>query len=179
MAMQQPLQITIKDIDHSPAIEEHIRKKAEKLLQFSEDIISCHVVVEMIQKHQQVGKLYNVHVTIGVPGKELATTRNPHENLWIAIRDAFNNMREKLKSYVQHQRRQVKVHPILIHGEVVRKIDDFGFILGDDGLTEYYFNSSNVVSPGFDKLKIGASVHFIPTYGDEGPQARRISAKKH
>lgn len=177
--MQQPLQITIKDIESTPAIEEHIREKVDKLSQFSDNIISCHVVIEQVQKHQQAGRLHNVRITVGVPGKELISTRHPDENLWIAIRDAFDNIRQQLKSYAQQLRHEIKSHPELLHGEVVRKIDDFGFILGSDGITEYYFNSSNVVYPNFEKLKIGTPVHFIPTMGNDGPQARRVTAKKH
>ena len=44
--MQQPLEITFRDIPHSDAIEQHIRDKVTKLQQYSNDIISCHVVVE-------------------------------------------------------------------------------------------------------------------------------------
>lgn len=177
--MQQPLQITIKDIDHTPAIEEQVRTKVEKLTKFAENIISCHVVVEQVQKHQQVGKLHNVTITILVPGKMLVAKHNPSENLWVAIRDACANMREQLQSYSQHLRNQVKAHPDIMHGKVLRIIDDFGFILGEDGFTEYYFNSSNVASPTFDKLKKGDSVHFIPTIGDDGPRARRVTVKRH
>lgn len=177
--MQVPLQITIKDIESSPAIEDHIREKADKLSHYFEQIISCHIVIELVQKNQNVGKLYRVHITLYAPGKELVATKNRSENLWIAIRDAFDDMYHQLKAYSDQMQRQVKSHAELLHGEVIRKIDDFGFILGPDGITEYYFNSTNVVYPNFDKLEVGTPVHFIPFMGDEGPQARRVSAKRH
>jgi len=175
--MQQPLQITIKDIEHTPAIEAHIHSKAEKLSQYFEDIISCHVLIEQTQKHQHQGKLHNVHIKIHVPGKELAVNHNESENLWIAIRDAFDSMRDQLNSYRDQIRHHVKSHPELVHGEVVRLFDDFGFILGTDGLTEYYFNSSNVVSHRFQRLKIGIGVQFIEDSDGEGPQAKRVSLR--
>ncbi|MBI5783090.1 MAG: HPF/RaiA family ribosome-associated protein, partial [Gammaproteobacteria bacterium] len=44
--MQIPLQITLKDMPQSEAVESRIREKAEKLNRFHERIISCRVVVE-------------------------------------------------------------------------------------------------------------------------------------
>lgn len=176
--MQQPLQITIKDIENTPAIEEQIRTKADKLEQYFDEIISCHVLVEQTQKHQTQGKLFSIHIKLCVPGKELVVTRNAEENLWMALREAFNSMREQLTSYRDQMRNHVKSHPELIQGEVVRIIDDFGFIVGPDGITEYYFNAANVVSPKFDKLKVGTRVHFIEAMGNEGPQAHRVSGKE-
>ncbi|MES2370216.1 MAG: HPF/RaiA family ribosome-associated protein [Pseudomonadota bacterium] len=45
--MKTPLQITFRDIEHSDALEAHIREKAEKLETVFEPIMSCRVVVEM------------------------------------------------------------------------------------------------------------------------------------
>ena len=173
--MQQPLQITIKDIDHSPAIEQEIRAKIEKLEHYADDIISCHVVVELTQKHQQQGQLHNLHIRLTVPGKELVATRNAHENLWIAIKEASDDMRDQLRRYTEQRRKQVKNHPDVLQGEIARLFEDFGFILGPDGLTEYYFNDSNVTHSNFSRLSVGTKVHFIEGMGDEGPQARRVS----
>lgn len=178
--MQQPLIITIKDIPASEAIEDHIRKKIEKLTRFYNDIISCHVVVELSQKSQHQGQLHDVHIKMTVPGKELIATRNASENLWISIRDACLDIGQQLKNFAQHLHRQVKNHPIVFHGEIVRLFDDYGFILGPDGLTEYYFNSGTISHPKkFDKLRVGMPVHFIEFIGNEGYQARRVTVTSH
>ena len=178
--MQTPIQITIKDdTPHSDDLEAQIHEKACKLEQFYEDIISCHVVVELTQKHKQRGKLHNVRINLAVPGKELTANKNEHENIYIAIRDAFDDMRRQLEDYAKRMNGEIKSHPELIQGKVVRifKDDDFGFIEGLDG-TEYYFNADSVVNPKFKKLEVGASVHFIKAVGSEGPQAHRVSAEK-
>jgi len=177
--MQTPIQITIKDMPHSDALETQIHEKASKLEQFCEDIISCHVVVELTQKHQQQGKLHNVRINIAVPGKELTANKNQRENIFIAIRDAFDNMRRQLEDHVKRMHGEIKTHPELIQGEIVRIFTDdgFGFIEDANG-TEYYFNSDNVVNPTFDKLEVGGNVHFIEAVGSEGPQAHRVSAEK-
>jgi len=177
--MQVPLQITIRDIDHSDAVEQRIRQKAEKLNLYSDRIISCRVVVEQTTRNKHQGKLHNVRINLTVPGKELFVNRNEQEDLYVAIRDAFDDMARKLEEEMKIAQGEVKTHPELIHGRVARifKDDDFGFIETENG-QEYYFNAANVVHPHFDKLEVGTEVHFIEVMGDEGPRAHRVSAKE-
>ncbi len=88
--MQTPLQITFRDMPPSPAVEERIRQKAKKLESFYDRIMGCRVVVEVPQKHHHQGKLYNVRLDITVPGGEIAVNRQPDEDVYVALRDAFN-----------------------------------------------------------------------------------------
>ncbi|MBI3937590.1 MAG: cold shock domain-containing protein [Betaproteobacteria bacterium] len=44
---------------------------------------------------------------------------------------------------------------------------------------ELYFHRDNAMSPGFDRLEVGMDVQFLQQTGDEGPQAKRVSAGKH
>ncbi len=176
---QVPLQITLRDIAHSDALEERIRQKAEKLTQFADRIVSCQVVAELTQRHKHQGKLYNVRIHINLPGKELVVNHNEEEDLYVAIRDAFDDMVRQLEATMQKRHGEVKAHPELLQGEVVRifKEDDFGFIATPDG-EEFYFNANNVVHPSFERLEVGMSVHFIEAMGDEGPQAHRVKARE-
>src|SRR3990167_1325302 len=174
--MQAPLQLTIRDIEHSNAIEQQLRKKAQKLNQYSDHIISCHTVVERTQSHQHTGKLYNVRINLTVPGKELFVNRNEQEDLYIAIRDAFDDMTRKLEEAMRKMNGEVKAHPDRIHGQVVRIFSDYGFIEDGNG-EEYYFNEFNVVHPRFEKLAVGDQVLFIVAMGGDGPQAHRVSVK--
>ena len=177
--MQVPLQITIRDIEHSEFVEQKIRKKAEKLNFFSDQIISCHVVVEVTQDHKHKGKLYNVRINLTMPGKELAVNHNLQENLYMSIRDAFNDMTRQLEETTRRIHGEVKMHPDLLQGKIVRIFanDEFGFIATASG-DEYYFNSDNVVHNRFHQLKVGAEVNFIEAMGDEGPQAHRVSSRE-
>ncbi|MCG6933328.1 MAG: HPF/RaiA family ribosome-associated protein, partial [Gallionella sp.] len=82
--MQLPLQITIRDIEHSDALEAHIRDKADKLDEFFSHIMSCRVVVEMPHKHHQQGKNFTVRIDIGVPGSEIVVNRDHAEDVYVA-----------------------------------------------------------------------------------------------
>lgn len=177
--MQQPLQITFRDIPHSDAVEARIRDKISKIDTVYNRITSCKVVVEQVQKHQHQGKLHNVSIYVSLPGKELAVSHHPSENLYIAIQGAMDVLREQLDSYRQRLNGETKDHGERLSGEVVRLMEDagYGFIV-DDEKNEYYFNLTHLVDIKFYQLQIGDKVRFLPAVGNEGLQARRISVHK-
>jgi ribosomal subunit interface protein len=178
--MQLPLQITIRDIPHSDAVEAHVRDKAAKLDEFSGHIMSCRVVVEMPHKHSHQGRQYNVRIDIGVPGREIVVNRDHNEDVYVAIRDAFDSAKRQLEEHVRVARHDVKTHVPERMGRVVRLSRDegIGFIAAADG-TEYYFSSADVVTPRFEQLREGDEVRFIEEAAGEGMQARRITMGHH
>ncbi len=108
--MQIPLQITIRDVEHSEALETHIREKAKKLDEFFNHIMSCRVVVEVPHKHHHQGKQYNVRIDIGVAGGEIAVNRDHAEDVYVALRDAFDVAKRQLEDYARKLRGDVKTH---------------------------------------------------------------------
>lgn len=178
--MQIPLQLTIRDVPHSDAVEAHVREKAAKLEEFSGHIMSCRVVVEMPHKHSHQGRQYTVRLDIGVPGREIVVNRDHSEDVYIAVRDAFDAAKRQLEEHVRVTRRDVKTHVPELVGRVVRMSRDegIGFIAGADG-TEYYFSSADVVTPRFEQLREGDEVKFIAEAAGEGMQARRVSVGHH
>ena len=108
--MQIPPQITIRDMEHSDALETHIRDKVNKLDEFFDRIMSCRVVVEMPHKHHHQGKQFNVRLDIGVPGSELVVNRDHAEDVYIALRDAFDAAKRQLEDYARKMRGDVKTH---------------------------------------------------------------------
>jgi ribosomal subunit interface protein len=108
--MQTPLQITIRDVEHSAALETHIRDKAKKLDEFYDRIMSCRVVVEMPHKHSRQGKQFNVRIDIGVPGDVIVVNRDHHEDVYVALRDAFDAAKRMLEDHARKTRGAVKSH---------------------------------------------------------------------
>lgn len=109
--MQIPLQITIRDVDHSEALETRIRDKMAKLEEFSKHIISCRVVVEVPHKHHHQGKQFNVRIDIGVPGSEIVVNRDHAEDVYVALRDTFDAAKRQLEDYARKIRGDIKAHP--------------------------------------------------------------------
>lgn len=109
--MVNSLNIKFHNIPASEAVEADIRKRAEKLNQISDRIIRCDVTVENSGKHKQQGHLYEVRIDLTIPGTEIALNRiQPNEDVYIAVRDAFDAMTRKLKEHLQVQRGEVKAH---------------------------------------------------------------------
>jgi ribosomal subunit interface protein len=108
--MKTPLQITLRGMDHSDALETHIREKAEKLEALNPQIISCRVVVELPHQHKHQGKAYNVHIDIGVPGKEIVVNRENNEDVYVALRDGFDAAKRQLDDFARIQRGEIKHH---------------------------------------------------------------------
>jgi len=178
--MQMPLQITIRDVPHSSALEAQIRERAAKLEAFHPRITSCRVTVEELGKHHHQGRHFRVHVDVRVPGKEVLVNRDHHEDVYVALRDAFDAAKRQLEEVIREMRGDVKVHEVPQHGKVARLFTDegYGFIQTRDG-RELYFSRENVVHPPFEHLAPGQEVQFVEELADEGPQAKRVSVGKH
>ena len=130
---------TFRDMPPSKAIEDNIRDKANKLDSLYDDIMSCRVTVEAPHRHHHKGKSHVVRIDMTVPGGELVVNREPkylvaaraahteelekalaenhepskhaaREDVYVAIRDAFNAAGRKLQDHVRRRRGKVKTH---------------------------------------------------------------------
>ena len=108
--MQLPLQVTIQNIGQSEALETRIRAKAEKLNEFFHHISSCRVVVELQDKHRHQGKQFTVRITLKVPGNEIVVDRAHSEDVYVALREAFDAAKRQLEEYARKLRGDVKTH---------------------------------------------------------------------
>ncbi len=158
--MQIPLQITIQDLPHSESMEMDIRKKVEKLQLYNDHIMSCRIVINLVQKHKHQGKEYLAKIDLKVPGAELVANKHRRENAYVAIRDAFNALQRQLKSRSRKQRGEVKTHEAILSGKVVRLFEDYGFIESTDG-KEYYFHRDNVINNNFENMTAETEVFFL------------------
>jgi ribosomal subunit interface protein len=96
--MQIPLQITLRNIARSEAVEACIRRHADKLDRYHRRIVSCRVVVEIPSRHKQQGKEFVVHLDIKVPGNEIVITHDHHEDLYAALNEAFHAAQRRLEA---------------------------------------------------------------------------------
>ena len=108
--MQVPLQITVRNMQQSDALEAHIRDKVAKLAEFHPRITSCRVTVEESAKHHHKGRLFQVRVDVRVPQHEIVATRDQHEDVYVALRDAFDATKRQLEDVAREQRGDVKAH---------------------------------------------------------------------
>jgi ribosomal subunit interface protein len=174
--MRLPLQVRFKNIPPSEAIEASIYEKASKLDRFNQRIMSCRVVVDSPQRRHRQGKLYDIRIDITVPGKEIAVNREENEDVYVAIRDAFDSAYRKLEEQRRRERGVVKTHVEPPTGRVSKLFPDeqYGFIQSGDG-GEIYFHRNSVLNGDFSKMKMGTEVSYLEEQGKEGPQAIRVT----
>lgn len=178
--MRVPLQITYRDTKPSAALDARIRDKAEALERFHPSIMSCRVTVEERDRHHHQGRQWSVKLDVRVPQRELAVTREHHEDVFVALRDAFDAAARQLEDALRVTRGDVKSHELPQRGRIARMFagEGCGFIETADG-RELYFSRENVVEPRFEHLAVGDVVQFIEAPAAEGRQAKRVSAGKH
>jgi ribosomal subunit interface protein len=178
--MQLPLQITFRNIPSSEAVEAKIREKVDKLEKFYDRLIGCRVALGAPHRHHK-GNLYHIRIDLTVPGGELVIDRTPaehqaHEDIYVAISDAFDAAKRKLQDYARLQRQDVKVHEVPQLPGRVKKLfpmEGYGFLETADGY-EIYFHRNSVLDRAFDELSVGSEVSFVEEEGEKGPQASTV-----
>ncbi|MGV3662382.1 MAG: HPF/RaiA family ribosome-associated protein [Prosthecobacter sp.] len=135
--MKNPLQITFRHMDSSPAVEARIRAEVDELEQHFGRITSCRVVVEEPHRRQR-GNEYHIAIDLHVPGSQIVVNHVPtshaiagggreldeepekealrkdgdeqpeHKDVYVSIRDAFAAARRQLDDYAEKLRGETK-----------------------------------------------------------------------
>lgn len=179
--METEPQITFRGLDSSPALTELAHDHIAKLERSFDRITSCRVTIEKSSAQGQKGHLFKVSVDMEVPGGFIAVNRKPgdlnaHEDVKVAMRDAFAAARRQLDDHVQKMGGvHVKSHPESRYGRVARLFSEqgYGFIETGTG-TDVYFGRESVTGP-WDDIQIGSEVEFSLMEGDKGPFAVNVS----
>ncbi|MCD6732153.1 MAG: HPF/RaiA family ribosome-associated protein [Burkholderiaceae bacterium] len=109
--MRTPLQINFRGMDTSPALETLIRDKTAKLEQFHPNVTGCRVVIDKPHQHKQQGEHFIVSIDVSVPGSNIVANHAHHEDVNVALRDAFFAAR-----------RQLEEHAVRLRGEDKRRL---------------------------------------------------------
>jgi cold shock CspA family protein len=180
--MAIPTQISFRNMESSPAVEAQLRERTDALERYYPSILTCRIAVEAAHRHHRKGKLFHIRVRLTVPGHEIVVSRDPaehhaHEDIAVAIRDAFDATRRRLEDHLRHVQGRVKVHEVPAHGRIVRLIAEggYGFIESAAG-EEIYMHRDSVVGANFDDLRVGDEVRYVehPGEGEKGPQASTV-----
>jgi ribosomal subunit interface protein len=107
-----PARIHLLDMPRSEAVEAKIQARADRLSRFSEDIQKCEVWLESPHRHHRKGYLYGIRIRLTVPDEEIDVRLQPEsDDVYVAIREAFDAARRNLEDYERRRRGQVKAHP--------------------------------------------------------------------
>jgi len=100
--------ITFRHIDHSGALEERALKLGSRLVRFSERIMQCRMTLEGPSNRRDDGAPYVVKIDLTVPGAQihadsLHADGAGHKDIYLALRDAFNNAKRQLQDLHRDQ----------------------------------------------------------------------------
>jgi hypothetical protein len=116
--MQTSLEITFRGMPPSSSVEGAIGRWATRLEHACNRIQRCSVVIERPHHHRLHGNSFHVRIELTVPGRTIAVSREPerdaaHENVYLAIADAFRAARRMVQDHARIQRRETKQHLLL------------------------------------------------------------------
>jgi ribosomal subunit interface protein len=116
--MTNEIQVVFHNIDQSDALIDAVNKRIEKLERYCSEIIGGRVVLDSPHNHHYKGKVYSVGLEVHTPQLEVRVNqeqhdKHAHENLYIAIRDAFNAAERQLRSVDKKHR----ATPLKLDGE--------------------------------------------------------------
>ncbi len=180
--MQIPLELNYHDIDRSEWSENLIRERVDRLERYSDEIVSCHVIVSRPHHHQHKGNPLKVTIEVRLPrNRRLVVNEEPavveqESKLSLVINAAFEAMQRRLGKTGEHHRRDA-LTPSEEENRalVVRLFEDqgYGFLRTVDG-REFYFHEHAVLNHDFPRLAVGTEVRFEPSMGEQGPQASSV-----
>jgi cold shock CspA family protein/ribosome-associated translation inhibitor RaiA len=170
-------------MDPSEAVEARARERVEALEHFRYGITDCHVTIDAPHRHHHQGQLYAVRLRIHVPGSEIVINhgsgadKHAHEDVYVALRDAFDAAERQLADFVRKRDHRTSPHAEPLIGHVTKHFgaEGYGFVETSDGL-DVYFHEHSVVGQAFDALQVGDEVRVELTglESTRGPQASTV-----
>jgi ribosomal subunit interface protein len=119
--------IVFRGVDHSQAVEDAVLKRLDKLERFSDEIQSLRVVVETPHNHHHKGKVYHIGIEAVIPNHDIVVNheqhdKHAHEDIYVAIRDAFNAIERRIKAIYKKERRTER-NPV----KVMERVETINF----------------------------------------------------
>jgi ribosomal subunit interface protein len=114
--MPNEIQVVFHNIDQSVALVDNVNKRIEKLQRYGKDIIGGRVVLDSPHNNHHKGKVFSVTVELHTSGKEIVVKqgqhdKHEHEDIYVAVRDAFNAAERQLKSLDKSNHRASALNP--------------------------------------------------------------------
>jgi ribosome-associated translation inhibitor RaiA len=101
--MQHPVEIALRGIPPSSALESYIGEEAHKLESVCEDIRSCRVLAEALQGEKPRGAQVAVRLVVTLPGTEVVVNREHGDDVYMAVRAAFAAAGLQLKDHMRRR----------------------------------------------------------------------------
>lgn len=116
--MTNDIQVVFHNIEQTEALAEAVDKRIDKLARFCDQIINGRIVLDSPHNHHHKGKVYSVSIELHTPQLEVRVNQDQHdkqahEDLYVAIRDAFNVAERQLRS-IDKKHRATPMHELSV-----------------------------------------------------------------
>lgn len=128
--MSNEFQIVFHNIDQSDALIDSVQKRIDKLRRFSSEIMGGRVVLDSPHNNLSKGRVFSVAIEIQTTNKPVVVTQEQHDNhahedLYVAVRDAFNAAERQLKSVdKKHRKEALHKNPDAVNDGLDEVVDD-------------------------------------------------------
>jgi len=102
--MANQIQITLRQVQRSDALEARIRSGVRKLERLYGGILSSRIVVESPHNHHSQGRHFVVRLEIRVPGEQIVVNHEHHEDAYVALRQAFDAAARQVEEFARRRR---------------------------------------------------------------------------
>lgn len=101
--MRSPVEIILRGVPSSGELERYVGEQARALDRQCDRIQSCRVMVDALHQHRQQGAQFAVRLDITLPGTEVVVNREHAEDVYIAVRDAFEAAGLQLQDHMRRR----------------------------------------------------------------------------
>jgi ribosome-associated translation inhibitor RaiA len=174
--------ISFHNLDRSPAVENIVKHRIEKLEKRHARITGCELTIEAPQKVKRKARTFRVKLNLHLPGKDVLVGReaaqgSAQDDVVLAVNRAFSAAEKVLKRLKKKRNAlEVKQHPPVLHGTITEIEPELGYgqLRADDG-REVYFQRDALTSNFWDQLACGTRLRFREMKGEKGPFAAAVT----
>jgi ribosomal subunit interface protein len=111
--MTTPLDVVFNNMEPSEAVATRVKEKVARLAKKFDRFTHARVVIDAPHRHQQRGKIFQVKIDLGLPGRaniviNKASHDHVHEDVYAALRDGFLAAERQLQDGVDRMTGHVK-----------------------------------------------------------------------
>jgi len=104
-------------------------------------------MVETPHRHKNHGSLFNVSIDISIPGAELAVNKEGNEDIFVAIRDAFEAARRQIIQHFQKRKAKQPRHHKAVDAAITSDRGSSDAIIDDYNISENFLDDFSLNDP--------------------------------
>jgi ribosomal subunit interface protein len=106
--MQAPVEIRFHGMAPSPAIAAAVATWVARLDHVYDRVQHCHVSIDLPHRRQRRGAQFQVKIGLAIPGAEALVSEREHNDVYLALADAFVAVRRQLREHTRIRRGDIK-----------------------------------------------------------------------